>query len=103
MPITLPAASTKGPPEKPGFSLASVAIAFSMAVPCMCLSEASGFVIMPVVAVGVCLLNGLASAIINCPVFSLAESPSSIGLKLPWLVFSSAMSLYGSVPITVAV
>ena len=102
MPMSFPWASTKGPPENPGFSLASVAMMFSMAIPRNPRIVASGVVMIPVVAVGCLRLKGFASAIMNWPVFRVELSPNSIGRKSSELTFRRAISLKTSTPTTLA-
>src|SRR5437867_371948 len=101
IPIIFPEASTSGPPEYPGLSLASVITASSTTTPHHPGMVLLGFVTIPEVMFTL-LPSEFASARTNCPDFSGWESPSSIGFNPVASTFSNATSDVGSRPIIFA-
>src|SRR5437016_14390067 len=102
IPISLPLASTNGPPEYPGLRRASETTTLSIDAPHHPRTLYAGFVTIPDVALG-CLPKGLLTVRTNWPTLRLPELPTSTGVRLFESIFNSAMSEYGSRPTTLAV
>ena len=99
IPITSPFILNKGPPELPWLIDASVWIKSSYLVNPICLFLAE---IIPEVTVPP-KPNGFPIATTQSPTLALVESPNETGLNLSLVsIFITAMSIYGSAPITFA-
>ena len=103
IPITSPAASISGPPELPGLIGASVWIAFSIVKPFGALISRCTAETIPAVAVR-SRPNGLPIATTGSPTWTPSEEPSSSGVSwsAPCSTWSTAMSVEGSAPMTLA-
>ena len=99
MPIRLPLTSVSAPPELPGLIAASVWMKFSKVLMPSWLRPSA--LTMPLVTVWP-TPNGLPIASTLSPTSSWSELPSTITGSLSSVIFSTARSVSGSVPITLA-
>ena len=99
MPTRLPLTSTSAPPELPGLMAASVWMKFSKVLMPSWLRPSA--LTMPQVTVWP-TPNGLPIASTTSPTCSASELPSVMTGSLSSAIFSTARSVSGSVPITLA-
>ena len=102
MPTNSPRVLTRAPPELPGLTAASVWMKDSIFISAfkMLMFRALALT-MPAVTVDV-RLKGLPTANTHSPMWRLSESPNEMIGRLSASIFSRAMSVEGSVPMTFA-
>ena len=102
MPISSPRVLTSAPPELPGFTAASVWMNDSIFISALRMLMLRALALtMPAVTVDV-RLKGLPTANTHSPMWRLSELPNEMIGRLSASIFSRAMSVDGSVPITFA-